>query len=505
MNLYQPQVPSGGGGGISGSGTTNTITKFTGSTAVGNSSVTDDGTIVTFSTPVTNPLGTGGERFGAGAMAATTGAANTAFGFDALNTVTIGMNNAAFGNNACKLGNTTANTAIGCNALSGGAGNYNVAIGFNSAVSNGVQSENVAIGVSTMQNVTYASGSVAIGEKALQNGNCLNCVAVGYEAAQQGAPYCTAVGTKALQNGTTHYSCAFGYGCMKNAVTGNNNCAFGNATMSGANGSGEGNAAFGAKSLRNVTNGNYNAILGYSACNNISSGSYNTGINFNAMFRLQSGSHNIGIGAYSLQTLTTGSNNTGIGHDCNVSVNSASYQTVLGAQAVAFGDNTVTLGRLTGTLDTTVTSWLLQTQANLRVGTDATNNTATVANLTGLTQSLVTGNNYTGRLTVFANNSTAAEGIQFDFGGGTATFSSFEFGFTAVAGATLGTITSTAIGTPINITVLGGTGDYVIDIPFSGVCNGSGTLIPRFAENTSATGTATVRGLSFMVTTLMAN
>ena len=91
---------SGGGGGISGSGTTNTITKFTGTTSVGNSSITDNGTTVTFSTNVTNPLGTGGERFGNGAMIATTGANNTAFGYNALNATTSGVDNCAFGANS---------------------------------------------------------------------------------------------------------------------------------------------------------------------------------------------------------------------------------------------------------------------------------------------------------------------------------------------------------------------------------------------------------------------
>jgi len=46
--LNFPYSSGGGGGGISGSGTANTLTKWTSSSAVGNSSVTDDGTTLTF-------------------------------------------------------------------------------------------------------------------------------------------------------------------------------------------------------------------------------------------------------------------------------------------------------------------------------------------------------------------------------------------------------------------------------------------------------------------------
>ena len=47
---FTPPPPSGGG--ISGSGTANSLTKFTGSTAVGNSDITSDGTTITLGSPL---------------------------------------------------------------------------------------------------------------------------------------------------------------------------------------------------------------------------------------------------------------------------------------------------------------------------------------------------------------------------------------------------------------------------------------------------------------------
>lgn len=151
--------------------------------------------------------------------------------------------------------------------------------------------------------------------------------------------------------------------------------------------------------------------------------------------------------------------------------------------------------------------WLVNTPGLKRITGDATNATNTMSNLTDTTINVISGVTYFGTLIVIANNSTAAEGLKFDFNGGSATVSSIAFGFGSAPAATVtfGTLTSAAIGTAITTTVAT-TADLIYTINFSFVCNGSGTIIPRFAENSAhTTGTATVRVNSYLRADVSAN
>src|SRR5687767_15046204 len=65
---------------------------------------------------------------------------NTAGGGEALNIVTTGTNNTAFGFAALAVSNQSYNTAIGVRALVLNRGDYNTAIGFH-ALSNGTDDE----------------------------------------------------------------------------------------------------------------------------------------------------------------------------------------------------------------------------------------------------------------------------------------------------------------------------------------------------------------------------
>ncbi len=128
-----------------------------------------------------------------------------------------------------------------------------------------------------------------------------------------------------------------------------------------------------------------------------------------------------------------------------------------------------------------------------RMTADLTNATTAFANLTDLTISgIVSGRKYVGKLVIKCNNTTATEGIKLDFAGGTATISAFWAAAAASVGGTtvLGTVISTSLAGVINFTTI--TGETLIVIEFSFVASGSGTLIPRFAENSTAVGTATV-------------
>ncbi len=129
---------------------------------------------------------------------------------------------------------------------------------------------------------------------------------------------------------------------------------------------------------------------------------------------------------------------------------------------------------------------------------DATNATNTMANLTALSVALPIGN-YAGRMDLWCQNSTAIEGLQFDFNGGSAVATSFRAGagIFATGSATYTQVNtlSAALATVLNWSTVTGLVNIVFD--FSIEVGTAGTLIPRFAENSShSLGTATVFALS---------
>lgn len=147
---------------------------------------------------------------------------------------------------------------------------------------------------------------------------------------------------------------------------------------------------------------------------------------------------------------------------------------------------------------TFVYGWIREQQGPARLAADATNNTTTMANLTNLSVTLIAGRKYTGFLTVFASNSTAAEGLALDFDGGSATMTNFAAGIVGTpVGATLGVSYSTALATDLTATTAT-TGDVVYLVAISMVVNQGGTFIPRFSEVSHVAGTATVRLGSFL-------
>lgn len=134
-----------------------------------------------------------------------------------------------------------------------------------------------------------------------------------------------------------------------------------------------------------------------------------------------------------------------------------------------------------------------------RVSANVTNATATMADLTDLSVTLVAGRKYVGEMVVKCSDSTAAEGISFDFDGGTATMTSFAAGAGVLTGGTTVavTTTSTAIATDLNWTTI--TGETWIIIKLSLVVNAGGTLIPRMCQGTAhSAGTATVNLGTFL-------
>lgn len=120
---------------------------------------------------------------------------------------------------------------------------------------------------------------------------------------------------------------------------------------------------------------------------------------------------------------------------------------------------------------------------------DKTN--TTLANITGLTATLLAGRTYKGRLILYTTSNVAG-GVNVDFDGGTATATTFiAEAMLLQAGALVapGTARSTALATDIaNVTAIT---VATIIIEFVITVNAAGTLIPRFACN-AAVGTSSV-------------
>ena len=162
---------------VTGIGTVNSIPKFSGASALGNSNISDNGTLVSVTTDATlNGLSLGrgpgnfdnNTVFGKSALSVNTaGINNTAIGFESLFSNTTGESNTAIGINALRL-NTLgkANVAIGINALiNNTTGNNNTAVGAGALV-NSTGSNNVALGLNSFINLSSGSNNIALGGNA---------------------------------------------------------------------------------------------------------------------------------------------------------------------------------------------------------------------------------------------------------------------------------------------------------------------------------------------------
>ena len=139
----------------------------------------------------------------------------------------------------------------------------------------------------------------------------------------------------------------------------------------------------------------------------------------------------------------------------------------------------------------------LQDAGESRVAGNVTNATVTMANITGLSATLQAGRTYVGRLCVFCEDSTAADGIKFDFDGGTATATDFRAQGTIFDTALQLSAQTTALATDFSAATV--TGASVFTADFTITVNAAGTFIPRFAQVAHTTGTATAFRGSYML------
>ena len=214
---------------VTGTGTVNTLPKFTGTTSIGDSNIVDNGTVVAIVTDATvNGLSLGK---GPGPIIS-----NTVFGLNALANNTIGMFNTALGR--FTLNSNTAgshNIAIGDSGLNKNTiGNANVALGFESLKEITDGESNIGIGYGTLKSILSGDSNIAIGSSSLskitnETGNTV----LGSGALWQ------------LQNGS--YNTALGYqaglyfGAGISAMTATSNSIYIGAASKGLNATGSNN------------------------------------------------------------------------------------------------------------------------------------------------------------------------------------------------------------------------------------------------------------------------
>lgn len=127
---------------------------------------------------------------------------------------------------------------------------------------------------------------------------------------------------------------------------------------------------------------------------------------------------------------------------------------------------------------------------------NATNDTATMA-ATGLTATLSAGRSYGFRLVLFAENSTAADGIKIDFDGGAATAQAFR-AHGLIHDASLETSAQvSALATDIAGAAI--TGASLVVVEGAIITAAEGTFIPRFAMNADSGGTLTLYAGSYLL------
>lgn len=136
----------------------------------------------------------------------------------------------------------------------------------------------------------------------------------------------------------------------------------------------------------------------------------------------------------------------------------------------------------------------IQTGGDCFVAADVTNATATMATTTclvGATAITVTsGRKYTGVCEFFLSDSTAVDGAQIDFNGGSAAATNFRAQVTAFDTALNLSTQVSALATASSASTFTGAGAF--EVHFSFEPSGNGTFLPRFAQNAHTTGTLTL-------------
>jgi Chaperone of endosialidase len=213
---------------------------------------------------------------------------NTFDGFHALDEITTGIKNSAFGAWALQHNQTgNQNTAVGSQALRFNTASFNTAIGDNALLFNTTGSQNMALGQGALANNLTGSNNVAMGFQTLN------------------------------RNTTGFINTANGAFALHNNSTGDSNTATGFHALS-LNETGSQNTAIGDEALFGNVSGFQNTAVGVGALNNnggiTGGGSRNTAVGAFALGSNPTGNNNIALGNGAGNNLLDGNNNIDIGN-----------------------------------------------------------------------------------------------------------------------------------------------------------------------------------------------
>jgi len=316
-------------GNVSGTGTTNYLSKWSAASTIADSVIYDDGTNVGIGTSsptekltVVGKMDLDNGQFSTyiGKLAGTSDAntaplANVGIGYSALTANTLGNKNVAIGFFSMKTATD---------------GDRNVAVGHTSMNLLETGSDNVGVGFESGKTITTGSSNTAVGSysmNALQTGNNN-----------------TAVGRSALYLATSSQNTAIGKDALRSTVGGSDNTGVGYQSLY-SNTSGYQNTAVGVNSIGANNTGYANVSIGFQAGYLTSSGS-NTG----------SGA-SIFIGSYSKSLTSTDTNSIVIGYDTTGNgSNTATYGNASITDHVFTGGNVTTNGSVTVANDTDTAS-----------------------------------------------------------------------------------------------------------------------------------------------------
>ena len=293
----------------------------------------------------------------------TSGDKNTAFGASIMDqgAGVTGQENAAFGRvNMRPLTSGSYNTALGNESLLKlTSGSNNTAVGFDALLETTTASNNTAVGYQAGYSQTTATSNAFLGYRAGYLVTAGNCTAIGHNAMGQaittGGEH-TAVGDNALTACTSgQFNVAVGRSSLSSTDSGSSNTGIGYQALA-SNTTGPQNTAVGYQAGYGITTGNEVVFVGNEAGKNISgqfntavgsyaltnyggsaasgSGTNNIAFGKNASFYNTSGSYNVALGSGALQANTTASNNTAVGYQAGYTyAGTSGYNTLIGEKA----------------------------------------------------------------------------------------------------------------------------------------------------------------------------
>lgn len=140
--------------------------------------------------------------------------------------------------------------------------------------------------------------------------------------------------------------------------------------------------------------------------------------------------------------------------------------------------------------------WIQSSAGEATLASAFTNSSGTLTNTNLSPGPLIAGRSYRIDGYLIVSNTNGADGVQFDFNGGTATMTGFDVTFSAVGTNTPGTVSSTSLSGVLNYTLL--TGTVRIWVKGTMKCNAAGTFKLRCATNTTVSGTLTLAAESYI-------